>query len=75
MNLAIETIIEATKGMTPKQFEAYAESNDILYIVGDDEWDEVCITDFNSGVYSVALPDYDVIVYSLDGGPINFTSL
>ena len=68
--LTIETIIEETKGMTPKQFEAYAESNDIFT-----EWDEVCVTDFNSGVYSVVLPDHDIIVYSLDGDPINFTSL
>jgi hypothetical protein len=70
MNLAIETIIEETKGMTPKQFEAYAESNDIFL-----EWDDVCISDFNSGVYSVALPDYDKAVYAFDGEPINFTSI
>jgi hypothetical protein len=67
MNLAIETIIEETKGMTPKQFEAYAESNAIFT-----EWDEVCVSDFNSGIYSVVLPDYDVIVYAFDGSPISF---
>jgi len=70
MALSIETIIKDTKGMRPKQFEAYAESNDIFT-----EWDEVCITDFNSGTYSVVLPEYDQIVYAIDGSPINFTSI
>jgi hypothetical protein len=68
--LSIEDIIKETKGMTPKQFESYAEQNDIFL-----EWDEVCVSDFNHGVYSVALPEYDQIVYSLNGSPINFTSL
>jgi hypothetical protein len=68
--LDIETIIKETKGMTPKQFEAYAEQNGIFL-----EWHEVCVSDFNSGVYSVALPDYDKAVYALNGGSINFTSI
>jgi hypothetical protein len=70
MTLSIEDIIKETKGMTPKQFEAYTEQNDIFT-----EWDEVCVSDFNHGVYSVALPDYDKAVYSLNGAAINFTSI
>jgi len=38
MQLSIETIIEATKGMTPKQFETYAKSHGISIT-----WDDVCI--------------------------------
>ncbi len=68
--LSIEDIIKETKGMQPKQFEAYAEQNAIFL-----EWDEVGVSDFNQGVYSVALPDYDKAVYAFDGEPINFTSI
>ena len=68
--LNIETLIKETRGMTPKQFEAYAESHGISI-----EWDDVCISDFNSGVYAVALPDYDKAVYSLNGEAINFTNI
>ncbi len=68
--LNIETLIKETSGMTPKQFEEYAESHGIFT-----EWDDVCVSDFNSGVYSVALPDYEQIVYAFDGSPISFTSL
>jgi len=67
MNLPIETIIEETKGMTPKQFESYAQSNDIFL-----ERDEVGIPE---DYYAAILPDYDKAVYSLNGKPINFTNI
>ncbi len=67
MTLSIEDIIKETKGMTPKQFEAYAESNDIFL-----ERDEVGISE---DYYAAILPDYDKTVYSLNGQSINFTNI
>lgn len=60
-------IKEQTQGMTPNQFEAFAEQNDIFT-----EWIEVCPTDFNEGVYHSYLPDYDIAVSSLGGNPIQW---
>lgn len=68
MNITLETLMNETTGMNPVQFEAYCEKNNILV-----EWLEVCITDFNDGVYNVALSDYDdVSVFAVDGSTILF---
>ena len=67
MNLSIEDIIKETKGMSPKQFESYAQSNDIFL-----ERDEVGISE---DYYAAILPDYDKTVYSLNGKSINFTNI
>jgi hypothetical protein len=68
MNITLETLMNETTGMNPVQFEAYCETNGI-----QTEWLEVCITDFNDGVYNVALSDYDdVNVFAIDGSTILF---
>jgi hypothetical protein len=54
--------------MYPVQFEAYCEKNDIFV-----EWLEVCVTDFNNGLYIVTLPDYgDANIFASDGSTIQF---
>jgi hypothetical protein len=57
-----------TAGMNPVQFEAYCETNGI-----ETEWLEVCVTDFNDGLYTVTLPDYgDVNIFAFNGSKIQF---
>jgi len=68
MNITLQTIMNETAGMNPVQFEAYCETNGI-----ETEWLEVCITDFNIGLYTVALPDYgDVNIFAINGSTIQF---
>lgn len=68
MSIEIEKLIEATKGMTPNQFESYCDANSI-----QTEWLEVTPSNFNDGVYFVNLSEYeDVSVYSFDGSAIEY---
>jgi len=63
-----ESLMNATAGMNPVQFEAYCNNNNILT-----EWLEVTLTDFNDGVYHITLPKMGwrcVIAYN--GSPIEF---
>ena len=61
----IQNLVEETKGMTPVQFEKFAEENEIFV-----EWMEVCVSNFNEGMYEVYLPDYDSTIWSVNGGEI-----
>jgi len=63
----IQKLVEETKGMTPVQFEKFAEDNKIFV-----EWMEVCVTNLNEGMYEVYLPEYDTTIWSVDGGEIQF---
>ena len=64
----LKEVIQDTTGMNPVQFEAYCETNGI-----QTEWLEVCVSDFNDGVYNVALSDYDdVNVFAINGSGIKF---
>jgi len=66
--MTLETLIKETAGMDPEKFEAYCETNGI-----ETEWLEVCVTDFNDGLYNVTLPDYgDIGVYGINGTGIKF---
>ena len=68
MNMTLQTLMNETAGMYPVQFEAYCEKNDIFV-----EWLEVCVTDFNNGLYIVTLPDYnDANIFASDGSTIKF---
>ncbi len=68
MNMTLQTLMNETAGMYPVQFEAYCEKNDIFV-----EWLEVCVTDFNNGLYIVTLPDYgDANIFASDGSTIQF---
>jgi hypothetical protein len=68
MNITLQTLMNETAGMNPVQFEAYCENNGI-----QTEWLEVCVTDFNDGVYNVTLPDYgDVNIFAINGSTIQF---
>ena len=63
-----ETLMNATAGMNPVQFETYCNNNNILT-----EWLEVTPTNFNDGIYHITLPDYGYrCVYSVNGSPIEF---
>ena len=70
MKLLIETIIEQTKGMTPRDFERYADQNNIVI-----EWGDEYPMRFVGGTYMVELPDYEVVAYAVNGGPINFKNI
>ncbi len=63
----LKQLVEETKGMTPVQFEKFAEENKIFV-----EWMEVCVTNFNEGMYEVYLPEYDSTIWSVDGSEIQF---
>jgi hypothetical protein len=63
----LQKLVEETKGMTPVQFEKFAEENNIFV-----EWMEVCVTNFNEGMYEVYLPEYDATIWSVDGIEIQF---
>ena len=63
----LKKLLEETKGMTPAQFEKFAEENNIFV-----EWMEVCVTNFNEGMYEVYLPEYDATIWSVDGSEIQF---
>jgi hypothetical protein len=60
-----KNLIKAVKGMTPVDFEKYAETHGI-----ETEWMEICLTNPNEGVYEVYLPKYDSTVFSMDGAEI-----
>jgi hypothetical protein len=63
----LKQLVEETKGMTPVQFEKFAEENEIFV-----EWMEVCVTNLNEGMYEVYLPEYDSTIWSVDGSEIQF---
>ena len=63
----LKQLVEETKGMTPVQFEKFAEENEIFV-----EWMEVCVTNLNEGMYEVYLPEYDSTLWSVDGSEIQF---
>ena len=63
----LKQLVEETKGMTPVQFEKFAEENNIFV-----EWMEVCVTNLNEGMYEVYLPEYDSTLWSVDGSEIQF---
>jgi len=63
----LKQLVEETKGMTPVQFEKFAEENEILV-----EWMEVCVSNLNEGMYEVYLPEYDSTIWSVDGSEIQF---
>jgi len=63
----LKQLVEETKGMTPVQFEKFAEENNIFV-----EWMEVCVTNLNEGMYEVYLPEYDSTIWSVDGSEIQF---
>ncbi len=63
----LKQLVEETKGMTPVQFEKFAEENKISV-----EWMEVCVTNLNEGMYEVYLPEYDSTIWSVDGSEIQF---
>ena len=68
MRIPFETLMIVTAGMNPVQFEAHCDINQIQI-----EWLEVCLTDFNDGLYNVSLPAYnDVNVFALNGSAIDF---
>jgi hypothetical protein len=63
-----ETLMNATAGMNPVQFETYCNNNNILT-----EWLEVTPTNFNDGVYHITLPKMGWrCVISVNGSPIEF---
>jgi hypothetical protein len=65
---ALMNLSEVTKGMNPNEFEGYCELKGILT-----ERLVVSPTDFNDGIYHIALPDYGYrCVYSMNGSPIEF---
>jgi hypothetical protein len=64
--MSIETLIERTNGMTPIEFENFADDNGI-----EVEWLEVCLTNYNDGLYHATLPQYgDAYVEAVDGSNI-----
>jgi len=64
--LSIETLIERTNGMNPEEFEDFADNNGI-----EVEWLEVCVTNYNEGLYNATLPQYgDVNVFAVNGSSI-----
>jgi hypothetical protein len=68
MRVTYESLMRATAGMNPVQFESYCERNDILT-----EWLDVTLTNFNDGIYHITLPQYRWrCVYALNGSPIEF---
>jgi hypothetical protein len=58
-------LIKQIQGMTPAEFEAYCENNDIA-----NEWMDVNFVDFNDGVYNVYLPEYEVYAFAMNGSVI-----
>jgi hypothetical protein len=65
---SLMNLSETTKGMTPNEFEGYCELKGILT-----EWLVVSPSDFNDGIYHIALPDYGYrCVFSMNGSPIEF---
>ena len=68
MRLTLQNLMIATDGMSPVEFEAYCDHTQIQI-----EWLEVCLTDFNDGLYIVSLPAYnDVNVFALNGSAIDY---
>jgi hypothetical protein len=63
----LQKLVQETKGMTPAQFEKFAEENKIFV-----EWMEVCVTNLNEGMYEVYLPEYEATIWSVDGSEIQF---
>ncbi len=64
--MSIETLIERTQNMNPVEFEDFADNNGI-----DVEWLEVCLTNYNDGLYHATLPQYgDAYVEAVDGSNI-----
>ena len=64
--MSIETLIEKTNGMTPVEFENFADDNGI-----EVEWLDVTLSDYNDGFYNATLPQYNgADVFSLNGSPI-----
>ncbi len=64
--MSIETLIERTQNMTPIEFEDFADNNGI-----EVEWMEVCLTNYNDGLYHATLPQYgDAYVEAVDGSNI-----
>jgi hypothetical protein len=64
--MSIETLIERTQNMTPIEFEDFADNNGI-----EVEWMEVCLTNYNDGLYQATLPQYgDAYVEAVDGSNI-----
>ena len=61
--ITLEALVKATKGMSPVEFEAYCENNNISI-----EWLDVTITNFNDGVYNAVLSDFnDANVFAMNG--------
>jgi len=64
--MSIETLIQRTNGMTPIEFENFADDNGI-----EVEWLDVCLSDYNYGFYNATLPQYNgADVFANDGSPI-----
>ena len=62
----VETLIERTNGMTPIEFENFTDSNGI-----EVEWLEVCVSNYNEGMYNATLPQYEYVnVFAMNGSPI-----
>jgi hypothetical protein len=62
----VETLIERTNGMTPLEFENFADDNGI-----EVEWLEVCVSNYNEGMYNATLPQYEYVnVFAMNGSPI-----
>jgi hypothetical protein len=62
----VETLIERTNGMTPMEFENFADNNGI-----EVEWMEVCVSNYNEGLYNAILPQYEYVnVFAMNGSPI-----
>jgi hypothetical protein len=62
----VETLIERTNGMTPIEFENFADNNGI-----EVEWMEVCVSNYNEGLYNAILPQYEYVsVFAMNGSPI-----
>lgn len=65
--MTVQQLKQMTKGMNPAQFEEFLTENGIV-----SEWLEVCVSDFNDGIYHVYLSEHDLSVGSFDGNEIEF---
>jgi DNA-binding phage protein len=64
--MSIETLIERTNGMTPIEFENFADDNGI-----EVEWLDVTLSNYNDGFYNAILPQYEYVsVFASDGSSI-----